>query len=123
MFCRIKRWPILFLARIAKHYIWVNIRIQVPDTIAICRDIPLKRSNGLGVGRLATPPVVRSALLRAVAVHVHVDELAVLALHVDDAVAVEVIAAVRVVAAVAVFGVEAGGKHIVALALFDYVVV
>lgn len=80
---------------VAKDDIRVNIGIEILLAGAVAADGAGERGLALGVGGLAAAAIVGSTALDAVAVNVHVCELAILALEVDDLVVGRVVTTVR----------------------------
>ena len=128
---------------VAKDDVRVNIGIEVTLALAVAADSVLERSLRLGVARASASAVVGRAALDTVTVDVHVDELAVLALKIDDIVIVAVVTTVgeccdlistgglvevrflreSLTAVVAIDAVEARLELVAALALALYAVV
>lgn len=83
-------------ADVAKDDVRVDVRVEIADALLVARDDLLERGLRLRVGRVPAAPVVTGAALDAVAVDVHVGQVAVAALDVDDSVLVEVVATVGI---------------------------
>lgn len=83
-------------ADVAKDDVRVDVRVEIANALFVARNGVLKRGLRLRVGRVPAAPVVSGAALDAVAVDVHVGQVAVAALDVDDSVPVEVIATVGI---------------------------
>lgn len=96
MLLRVKGLPARPGALVTKDNVRVDVGVEILLRRAVRLENPLERGDGLGITRRTAAAVVGGAALDAVAVNVHVDELAVLALEVDDVVVLDVVAAVRV---------------------------
>lgn len=72
----------------------MDIGIQIPYSLSITLQDPLKRRDGLRIETAAAPSIIAGAALCAVAVNVHVGESRAGALDVDYAVGRETVAAV-----------------------------
>lgn len=82
-------------ALVAKDDVWVNIGVQVTLALTVAADSVLERSLRLGVARASASAIISGTALDTIAVNIHVDELAVLALKIDDIVIVAMVATVR----------------------------
>lgn len=91
---RIELFPPGFSPVVAKDDIRMNIGVKVPLASAVALYDPLKGRRRLCVPGAAAAAVVGRAPLDAVAVNIHVYQLAILALEVDDVVVGDVVAAV-----------------------------
>lgn len=108
---RVKVCKALPAARVAKDDVRMGIGVEIALAGAVAAEGVSKGRDGLGVARGAAATVVGWAVLDAVAVDVHVDQLAVFALQVDDVVVADVVAAVA----------KVYGLHVRALCLCVYV--
>lgn len=91
---RIKRLVALAGALVSKHDIGMYIRVEVPRVGAVAAQDIGKGRHGLHIGGGAAAAVVGGAELDAVAVNVHVGEVSLFALDVEDLVFFEAVAAV-----------------------------
>lgn len=73
----------------------MDVGVEIPLAGTVAADGASKGGLALGIGGLATATVVGRTSLDTIAINVHVGELAVLALKVDDIVVGRVVAAVR----------------------------
>jgi len=73
----------------------MDIGVQIPYSLAIALQDPLKRRDGLRVETAAAPSIIGRTALRSIAVNVHVGESGAGALDVDYPVGREAVAAIR----------------------------
>lgn len=76
----------------------MDVRVEVRDALAVAADGILERCVALRVGRVPAPAVVgvaRRLVLVAVAVNVHVGELTLGALQVENSIGIQMVLAIR----------------------------
>lgn len=72
----------------------MSVGIKIPLSGLVRFEDPLERSNGLSIAGAATSAIVRGSALDAIAVNVHVGQLAISALDVHDVVVAQVVTTV-----------------------------